>query len=341
MRLSALLFATFLWAASADGVSVNSVVAAVRASIAKKHKDANLAAALDKMKLAQHLEDRVIEILESEGAGPQSLGALQRMRDASRLLPVPLDPPPGMTPPPPPSSAEEHRVWDATAGKSRDYTRSLPDFICTETVHRWVAPLGTEDWQPSPTIVADLSFFEQTERYKLMTIDGERSTKSLTDVAGATSQGEFGRMLAAIFNPASETVRRWDHWTSLRKRPTYVYFFRIAAAHHPHVLFYGSAPGEGVSATAGEHGYVYIDRETGSVTRISAITEDIPADFPIRKSDVVLDYDYADIGGRRYLLPLRAEIRIVTGNTQSLNAVEFQKYRKFGADAAIHFGEGK
>jgi len=40
---------------------------------------------VDNLKLSERLEDRVIEILESEGAGPETLGALQRLRDDSRL----------------------------------------------------------------------------------------------------------------------------------------------------------------------------------------------------------------------------------------------------------------
>ena len=222
VRLGTVLLAFSFCGIADDGATVNSVVAAVRASIARKSKDAGTARSLDKMKLAQHLEDRVIEILESEGAGLQTLGALQRMRDASRLLPAPPGPPPGMTPPPPPSFAEEHRVWQATGVKALDYTRSLPDFICSETVHRWIDPAGNEEWQPAPTLIADLTFFDRQEHYKLLTVDRKKSEQSLPDVAGATSQGEFGSMLATIFHPASETDFRWDHWTTLRKRSTYV-----------------------------------------------------------------------------------------------------------------------
>ena len=293
------------------------------------------------MKLAQHLEDRVIEILESEGAGAQTLGALQRMRDASRLFPVPPDTPPGMTPPPPPSSTEEQQVWQATGSRALDYTRSLPDFICSETIHRWTDPDGKEEWQPTPTVVADLTFFDGNEHYKLLTIDGKPSRQSLLEVGGAMSQGEFGSMLATIFNPSSDTDYRWDHWTTLRKRPTYVYFFRITAAHRPQRLQFVITGGESVTAAVGQHGYVYIDRETNWVTRISAEAEEIPTGFPIQKSSAVLDYDYADVGGRRFLLPLRAEVRIDAGKRQSLNTVEFQKYRKFAAAATVSFEAGK
>jgi hypothetical protein len=339
LRLGAVVFAACLATMASDAVPVNSVVAAVRTSIAKKHKDAATAESLDGMKLAQRLDDRVIEILESEGAGPQTLGALQRLRDASRLLPAPLDPPPGMAPPPPPSSEEENRTWQDAAGKAQDYVRSLPDFVCTETIHRWADASGREDWQPSATIVADLTYFGQKENYKLLTVDGKRSDRELPDVGGAISQGEFGSILATIFHSGAQTEFRWDHWTTLRKRPTSVYFFRVAAALHPHELWFRNGPNDLIKTVAGLHGYVYVDAATSSAMRISSIAEDIPADFPVRRSSTVLDYDYADIGGTRYLLPFRAEVRIDSRNLQSLNAVEFRNYRKFQAETTVSFGK--
>jgi hypothetical protein len=337
--LSVVLLAVCIWAAADDGVPVDSVVAAVRTSIAKKRKDAVTAAALDQVQLAQHLEDRVIEILESEGAGPQTLGALQRLRDASRFLPAPPDPPKGMMPPPPPSAGEESQAWQNATDKARDYIHTLPDFICSETIYRWADPTGNEKWQPAPTVVADLTFFDRQEHYQVKTVDGKPSDKSLPELNGAISAGEFGSMMATIFKPDSETERRWDHWTVLRKRPASVFFFRIAASHHPHELWYRTGPGKMIKTVVGLHGYVYLDPENGSVTRISTIVEDIPAAFPVQRSNTVLDYDYADVGGTLYLLPMRAEVRMDAGELQSLNAVEFHKYRKFGADTSVSFGK--
>jgi hypothetical protein len=337
-RSTAVLLALGLCAGATDFATVNSVVAAVRASYHKKGKDADVAAALAKAKLNERLEDRVIEILESEGAGPQTLGALQHLRDVSRLLPPPGEPPPGMTPPPPPSAVEEHKVWQATRSHALDYTQSLPDFMCTETVHRWQDPGGNEEWQPSPAVAAELSFFDREEHYKLVTVDGKPSQKSLLEVGGTMSQGEFGSLLGAIFDPHSETDYRWDHWTTLRKRPTAVFFYRIAASHRPSSLLFGPEGGKQEKAYAGQRGYVYIDRETNRVTRIAEDAENIPADFPVQKSRAVLDYDYFDIGGESFLLPMRAEIRLDAGKLQSLNSVEFSNYRKFTSASNVNFG---
>jgi hypothetical protein len=335
--LSTVLLAACFWTFADTGASVNSVVATVRSAIRKKHKDAEVAASLAKVMLAERLEDRILEILESEGAGPQTLGALQQLRDSSRPLPLPHAPPPGMAPPPPPPAGEQDRVWRDTRAKSMDYTESLPDFICTETIHRWTDPTGNQAWQPSPTVVAELTFFERKEHYRLLTLGGQPTTKGLLEVGGAISSGEFGTMLAKVFDPSSETDYHWDHWTTLRKRSTLVYSFRIAAARMPHHLLFGVPGRGGIAAAVGQRGYVYIDGETGSVTRIAAEAEDIPPGFPVQKAATVLDYDYAGIGGNRFLLPLRAEVRVDAGKVQTLNTVEFQAYRKFSSDATVQY----
>jgi hypothetical protein len=188
-------------------------------------------------------------------------------------------------------------------------------------------------------VVANLSFVEHQEQYKLATVDGKPSSKSLLEVGGTISQGEFGTLLRVIFDPPSETDYRWDHWTMLRKRPTAVFFYRVPAAHHPNHLVLTGEGGKQVRADAGQRGYVYIDRETNRVTRIAEEAEDIPADFPVQRSSAVLDYDYFDIGGEPFLLPLRAEIRLDAGQQQSLNSVEFSNYRKFTSASSLTFGD--
>jgi hypothetical protein len=89
---------------------------------------------------------------------------------------------------------------------------------------------------------------------------------------------------------------------------------------------------------AGQHGYVYIDRESLRVMRISQQADSIPRDFPLQKAGSVLDYDFAEIGGRLFLLPLRAEVRLDAGKLQNLNEVEFHGYHKFSSNATVSFG---
>jgi len=65
--------------------------------------------------------------------------------------------------------------------------------------------------------------------------------------------------------------------------------------------------------------------------------EDIPPSFPIRQASTVLDYDFAKIADREYLLPLRAVVRMRQDKLLTKNEVEFRLYRKFAAEATITY----
>ena len=54
-----------------------------------------------------------------------------------------------------------------------------------------------------------------------------------------------------------------------------------------------------------------------------------------------VDYDFADVGGRNYLLPSRSETEIHAISLRARNRMEFHDYKKFGADSLIDFGTGK
>ena len=73
------------------------------------------------------------------------------------------------------------------------------------------------------------------------------------------------------------------------------------------------------------------------IVRIVSEADTIPEKFPVRNSATSLDYGFADVGGRRYLLPLRAEVRMGTSSMQTRNEVEFHSYKKFGAESSITF----
>ena len=60
-------------------------------------------------------------------------------------------------------------------------------------------------------------------------------------------------------------------------------------------------------------------------------------DFPIEEGRTTLEYGFAKIAERDYLLPLRATVRMREGKTLTRNEVEFRLYRKFTAEASIAF----
>ena len=67
----------------------------------------------------------------------------------------------------------------------------------------------------------------------------------------------------------------------------------------------------------------------------------MPPDFPVLSSSTTLDYGFADIAGGSYLLPLHAETRMRTRETDTRNEVDFQSYKKFVADSSITYTNDK
>ena len=145
-------------------------------------------------------------------------------------------------------------------------------------------------------------------------------------------------MLNSIFTGDSKAVLQWDYWTTVRGRVAHVFKFKILpenSSYHISFRYQGRFGAQAVKA--GQHGLVYIDRETNQVLRIVGEADTIPKNFPVQYSSTVLDYDFVDVGGRQFLLPLRADVRMSTDRLNTRNLVEFHGYRKFSGESTITF----
>ncbi|MFN7992939.1 MAG: hypothetical protein U0Q18_05035 [Bryobacteraceae bacterium] len=126
-------------------VSVRDIVALVRSGMRDGEPEKHLVRELHRARLNERLEDHVIEELESEGAPPLALAELERLRDRSRSLNVPAEPV-VFDSPPQPSSDEQAAIIEDARNNALNYSRTLPNFICTEMIHRYEDPTGTESW---------------------------------------------------------------------------------------------------------------------------------------------------------------------------------------------------
>ena len=325
--------------AAANG-TLDDVVRCVRDGLRKRQSDGDLARVLHRLDLGWRLDNRTAEELESEAPGPESVAELERLREVSRDKPLPMVTP-WFASPPEPKLEELRGVLGEARGKALTYTASLPDFICTETVRRYVDYVAWGRSAAIDTLTLQLTYFEHQEKYTLTAVDGRKTKLSYENMSGAWSRGEFGSMLLSVFSPASQTVFRWSNWTTLRKRPAYVLSFRIDVKNSSFRLTASEGRSSGVSAVVGEHGLVYIDRETRDAMRVDSEADSIPGDFSLSAANRTLDYGRADVGGRDFLLPLRAGARMTVRDRRTLrrNEIEFSDYRKFTGESSISFGD--
>jgi len=337
-RLGLLLLVAAVAAAQA-ALTLDQLQSLIRSSVKLNQRDKEVASYLRGQKLTFALTDVLIEELQGFGAGPQAVAALRELQKLSRGLPPPVVPkaaPPAPAKPvePPPSAEEQKRIIEEARANALAYSKRLPDFICLQLTRRYVDPTGLElDWIKYDEIKTRLSYFEQKEDYKVISVNEQLTSRQYESLGGALSRGEFGSVLAQLFDPRTAAEFRWDRHSALRERPVYVFRLRVPQSRSEWHLSWRHER----ETIAGYQGQVYIDKETGQVLRISSVSEDLPRDFPIHEARTALDYGFAKIADRNYLLPLRATTRLRESKMLMRNEVEFRLYRKFSADASIAF----
>ena len=330
-----LLLVGCMRAGAQSALSVDQLASFVRSSVELKHPDRSVADYLRTVKLRFRLDENVVVDLQAAGAGPRTVEALRTLMEASKSLP---DPPKAAAKPepveiPPPSSAETRKIIEEVRDYALNYTKQLPDFICTQVTRRYYDPNGMEFWQPTDTLTARLSYFEQKEDYKLTAVNGQYTDKPYQAVGGAISSGEFGSMMREIFEKETRTTFRWERWATLRGRRMHVFSFSVEQPNSHWTVEYEKKE----RITPAYQGLIYVDSDSHQVARIRMTPTDIPPSFPLQQVSNTLDYDLAAIGERQYMLPLRAEMRMREGRILVKNEIEFRLYRKFSAEAEINF----
>ena len=347
-RLLAIVFAVCL-AASAQTMSVEKLRQFLESNVDMirqgKSSDRELAAFLDKIKLTEKLDERGIEDMQGQmRIGPKTLLALHRLAAESVSLPVAavVAPPPKPRPIPPPSSEEQAAIIDDMREYALNYSNTLPDFICTQVTRRFQAPRpgtkyggpvdGDPRWQALDTLQIRLSYFEKKEHYVVVLMNNAIVNQDYEKVGGSKSFGEFGSMMREIFEPSTEARFAWDHWGQLRGKRVMAFQYHVRLDRSKYQL----AVDEGkLRIVTAYHGLVEVEPDTHAVVRITADAENIPPDFPLKETTDVLDYDYQELSGQTFLLPMKSTVVMKSMDGISRLEQEFRLYRKYSADSTF------
>ncbi len=336
VRLLALVALPWFVFAAAPQNTVTDVATAVFTALGSHWDDSKLAKTLHKLRLVEHLDQHVMEELESRFPGPRTSEELQRLHDESEGLKEPTDLP-NFPSPLAPDYSEKRRMLLEAGKNALNYASTMPDFICTETVRRYESWVGRPVWDLKDSLVIKVSYFDKVEDYKLATVNGHATKLSYENLRGAVTEGEFASMLVNIFEPTAKTEFWWDHWTTLRQRTTHVFRFQIKQQNSHYRMDFGMEGLTHQTAVAGQHGFLYVDRDSSRIVRVIADADSLPPDFPVTSSSTVLDYDFVDISGTKFLLPLHADARMGTIQLKTRNVMDFSAYRKFAGESTITF----
>jgi hypothetical protein len=248
-----------------------------------------------------------------------------------------------------PSAKEAAEVIEKARSSTQAALEEMPDFVVKQVITRSEAYAGTGNWKPVDTVIIAVSYStEKGEQYRVLAIDGapveSAPGNNYSNLSGSTTSGEFVEDLAKLFRPESKTEFKILTTDVLRDQPALVFDYEIQIQNNKNggVGFKTpSGPKEFSFTTvpAGEKGKVWIDRKSGRILRIEYKATDIPVDFRVRAYESAIDYDWVDIGGEKFLLPMTSDNRFTSAEGQQMfqsrNLIRFKNYQRYGTDVKI------
>ncbi len=238
---------------------------------------------------------------------------------------------------PPPGEAEQQSILATVSAFAQSYIQRLPDFTCTRRSSHFQSRIG-QDWQFQVGVAEELSYYRSAEHYRMVEVNGKPGKKVPFRVLALgyySINGNFGQLLAELFDPKSQTHFQWSGWEELRGRRAYVFSYRVEVEHSQTVasrcvswiLFQRCS-----SVKYGYHGLLYISHDQ-QVMRITQVADNVPAPYP-NGSDAV-DYDPVTVAGAVYLLPVADESESTSGKMRFRNRSSYGDYRKFVAESTV------
>jgi hypothetical protein len=344
-QMGAVLVFCLAAAAQTSTLSLDQLMKFLTSSVELKMSDTDVAKYLAKTRLSERLDDATIEKLLASGIGPKTLDALRALRDKSEALATAKPPaaePPKVHLPPAPNSVEQAAIIEEVREYALNYSKGLPNFLTTQVVRRYQAgapgsrynPRSSEpSWVQVDLLTLRLSYFDQKEEYKLILHNNSPTTQDYKSVGGATSTGEFGSLLRDIFEPRTHARFAWDGWATLRGQLVMAFSYSVEQANSQWGIEYEKKD----HIVPAYSGRILIDKDTHVVMRITLNADDIPPTFPVKMATTILDYDYTDISGHQFLLPLKSETQMSADGVLSKNDTEFRLYRKYSAESSLTY----
>src|SRR5262249_50621197 len=242
-------------------------------------------------------------------------------------------PPPGPTPPardpesppasepPAPEAAPPDPVIEKAKQTAESFTETLPNYICQQFTARFVNTSHITSWQALDVVSAEVVYENGRESYRNLAINGKPVKKSMEELSGAWSTGEFGTLLRDLFSPFTAASFHYRKDSTIAGMSAALYDYQVERENSHWRVQVASQ-----SVFPAYKGSVWIDKKNGRVLRIEMQARNVPSEFPLDKVETAADYEYVRIGGaQQFLLPVRSEtLSCQRGtNTCSRNAIDF------------------
>jgi hypothetical protein len=218
-----------------------------------------------------------------------------------------------------------------------DFTEGLPNYVCQEMMARYESTTHPANWQAIDVVATALVYENGKEDYRDITVNGKPIKKSIEQVGGAWSTGEFGTMLIDLLSPATAAQFRYRRDERQSGVNTKVYDYTVKRENSHWQVTMGSQ-----TYRPAYKGSIWIDPATARVLRIEMQAVGFPEDFPTDDVESAMDYQYTRLGdAKQFLLPVHAETLSCQRGSDfcSHNVIDFRNYHKYSGESTITFND--
>ncbi len=217
---------------------------------------------------------------------------------------------------------------------AQSYNQKLPNFVCEQNTTRYYEQSRSSGWTAVDIVTARVVYEDGKEEYRDIAVGGKRTSKSMMELGGSTSTGEFATTLRSLFEPGRATFK-FAESTTVGDEAAAVYDFKVPLANSDWSIVVG-----GQNLHPAYSGSVWVVKSTGEVRRIEYGADKIPKDFPDDEVQTAVDYEEVTLGTpQKYLLPVKAEVLACNRGTTfcTKNSIEFRNYHKYSGESTIVF----
>ena len=226
-------------------------------------------------------------------------------------------------------------LLDQARYHAAEFMNDLPNFVVTQIVTRSVRTPGKKYWRQQDKLEIELSYRAKAgEQFKLVRYNDKPTQMTYDQLKGATSTGEFGSILGALFSPQSQAEFKEVRRETFHGHQTVIYDFMVKKEFSSNTI---TDVNSGRAVTTAYSGSLWIDMESGRVLRINQSAEDIQPGFPITLAERAVEYAWITIDRQRYLLPVYAEV-ILGDDLKRFylrNVIELRNYHMFDTNLKI------
>jgi hypothetical protein len=212
-----------------------------------------------------------------------------------------------------------------------EFVETLPNFICDQVTKRYESKTLQPVWKYRDRVDVELMYTNGKEDYRNVRMNGKALKKGSPEDSGQWSTGEFGTVLADIFDPRTHTTfkPRGDSTASGMKAKEYGFWVDQVNSNWTIRMSYAVKPAFS--------GAVWIEPQSGRALRVEMGTTSLPTDYPVDKVEAIVDYDWVAIGEKKYLMPVRSQNLACETHMFNCtkNEIEFKNYRKFNVESQV------